>query len=67
MADVSSFLRHHDAGGLVAALERNGVNGEDLVAFANVAEVVRELHLTPFAARKVLRLRDEFLLGGAPV
>ena len=65
--DVVSFFRQRDAAGVATTVERNAVNGEDLLGFATAADIARDLQLPPFAARKVIRLRDAFLREGAPM
>ena len=57
----ASFFEARDASALARVLEQNGVNGADLVMFTLANDLVQDLHLTPFAARKVLSLRDAFL------
>jgi len=47
-----------DAAGPAAVFRANAVGGRDLLAFSCVSEVVADLRMTPFAARKVLELRD---------
>jgi len=47
-----------DAAGPAAVFRANAVAGRDLLAFGCVSEVVADLRMTPFAARKVLELRD---------
>ena len=59
--EVASFFEARDASALARVLEHNGVNGADLAMFTSVEELVQDLHFTPFAARKVLSLRDAFL------
>ena len=59
--EVASFFEARDASALARVLEQNGVNGADLVMFTLANDLVQDLHLTPFAARKVLSLRDAFL------
>ena len=61
VADVSQFLRQRDAAGIAAVFERNAVNAEDFLAFPGAEDLERDLRLTPFAARKVVRLRAELL------
>ena len=63
VADVNQFFRQRDAAGVAAVFERNAVNGEDFLAFSSADALERDLRLTPFAARKVMRLRVEFLAG----
>ena len=57
------FLSQQDADGLGSALRSNSVNGRDLLASTSWMDVQQELHMTPFAAKKILRLRDAFLTG----
>ena len=47
-----------DLKGPAQVLRQNGVNGEDLSAFTLQA-LQKYLHLTPFAAAKVLKARDD--------
>ena len=47
--------------GLATTLEQNAVSGSDLLAFGSWQEVLTELRLTPFAAKKAISLRDAFL------
>ena len=42
-----------------AYFRSQGVSGPDLLAFPGVLELAANLHVTPFVARKVLRLRDQ--------
>ena len=60
-AEVSEFMAEHDAAGLAPHLAQNAVNGAELASFASWEALSKELRLTPFAAKKVLRLRDSFL------
>ena len=57
---VHSFLQQADLLGPAASLLNQGASGEDLFAFTQ-DQLVTELRLTPFAAKKVLRRRDDFL------
>ena len=43
------------------ALRASGVAGADLLALNTDVELQKDLKLTPFAARKVLAVRDRFL------
>ena len=61
VGEVTAFCEGHDAVGLVEVLRRSAVTGADLLAFQSAADVARELNMTPFAARKVLSLRDSEL------
>ena len=49
----------------VHVLQANSVNGSDLLLFQSAEQLVKDLRLTPFAARKVLALRTTFLDQGA--
>jgi hypothetical protein len=49
-----------DASGPAAVFRANGVTGQDLLAFQTAPELVAELRLTLFAAKKVLRLRRDY-------
>ena len=55
--DVTDFLQARDLHGPAAALRANGVNGRDLLN-ATIAELTQDVRLSPFAARKVLSVRD---------
>ena len=59
--EVASFFEGRDACALARVLEQNGVNGADLAMFTCANELVQDLHFTPFAARKILSLREAFL------
>jgi hypothetical protein len=61
--EVTHFYEGLDAGGVAEQLMKNSVSGADLLAFNAVEELADDLRLTPFAARKILRLRDSFLTG----
>ena len=39
----------------------NSVNGADLLSFRDPGDLVADLRLTPFAAKKAVQLRDDFL------
>ena len=59
---VVSWALAQDLEGPSAVLFASSVNGADLLEMT--AELlVKEVRLTPFAARKVLRARDAFLAG----
>ena len=51
-----------DAEGLAAILKRNSVNGADFAAL-DFDGFVADLGFNRFAAKKLLALRDEFLLA----
>ena len=59
--EVQEFFERGDAAGLGAILHANAVNGLDLLSFGHASDLVEALRLTPFAAKKVLLLRDQFL------
>ncbi len=58
--DVTDFLRRQDLSGPASVLSGSAFNGHDLIATTEV-ELTQDLRLTPFAARKILRARDEYL------
>ena len=60
VADVCAFLKSHDLEGPAEVLFRNGVGGEDL-ATMSLAVLTRDLHLSAFAAGKILSARAAFL------
>ena len=47
--------------GLADALRSWGVTGADLLVWAEASDIERDLKWTPFAARKAVTVRDEFL------
>ena len=61
--EVVGFFKSMDAEGLSRNLEQNSVNGSDLFAFQAANELQADLRVTPFAARKILDLRRQFLEG----
>ena len=60
--DVKDFVQSRDLSGPAAVLFASGVNGSDLLAL-DEDSLVKDVRLTPFAARKVLAARDGFLAG----
>ena len=58
---LAAFLERHDLRGPADALRASGVAGADLLALNTDVELQKDLKLTPFAARKVLAVRDRFL------
>ena len=62
--EAKSFYEARDATGIAATLAANSVNGADVLSFREPGDLVADLRLTPFAARKALQLRDEYLRGG---
>ena len=59
-AEVSGFLSSADIAGPAAACLASGVNGADLLVLTWEA-LLDDVRLTPFAARKVVAARDDFL------
>ena len=59
---VVSWAVARDLAGPSKVLHENAVNGQDLLD-ADEGLMVKDLRLTPFAARKLLRARDAFLRG----
>ena len=57
---VTGFLEQADLVGPAKLLFQSGVNGADLIEF-RIQELVDDLRLSAFAARKVLKARDDFL------
>ena len=62
VADVSAFFESKDAVGLATTFTANAVQGEDLLRFTG-DDLVADLRMTRFGARKALALRDAFLRG----
>ena len=63
VADVRLLFGQQGADGIGDVLARSSVSGVDLASFTSCTELVSDLHMTPFAARKALRLRGAFLSG----
>ena len=61
--EVAMFFAQQGADGSGHALRGDSVNGRDLRAFTSWMDLQQELHMTPFAAKKILRLRGAFLNG----
>ena len=59
--DLAAFLEGEGLSGPASAFRNAGVNGADVLAWRSAAELVADLVVTPFTARKVLSCRDEFL------
>ena len=59
--EVAMWLQSCGAGGIASTLQANAVDGSDLLAFSNEDELVKDLRLTQFAARKLLHLREREL------
>ena len=62
VADVSAFFESKDAVGLATTFTANAVQGEDLLRFTG-DDLVADLRMARFGARKALALRDAFLRG----
>ena len=60
VAELASFLTAHDLEGPATYLQTQGVNGSDFLSLT-CETFVKELRCTPFAAKKLLRVRDVFL------
>ena len=58
--EVVRFLEGRDLTGPAELLRRSGVNGADLLQLSQ-QDLCTDVLLTPFAARKVVAARDEFL------
>ena len=56
--EVAIWLSSQDATGLANTIRTNAVNGRGLLAFKDVGALIEGLRLTPFAARKLLSIRD---------
>ena len=59
--EVAAYYEGQGAAGLAQVLQRNAVNGSDLLGFEGSQQVARDLMVSPFAARKLVCIRDEFL------
>ena len=59
---LADFLTTKDLRGPAEVLRASGVAGADLLAWDTATELLVDLKLTPFAARKVLATRDAFLV-----
>ena len=57
--EVAAFFESRDAAGLGRVLQQNAVNGLDLLGFSCWEEIHRDLQVSPFAAKKILRIRDQ--------
>ena len=58
---VVDFFRSRDAAGIAMRMHDNSVAGTDLLEFESAETLQTDLRMTPFAARKALRLRDVYL------
>ena len=62
-SEVVAFAKAKDLAGPAAVIFASGMDGEDFLC-ADEAMLVKDVRLTPFAARKLLRAREAFLAGG---
>ena len=60
VADVVHFLEEADLDGPAEFCRQSGVAGADLLQLT-AAELIAEVRLSPFAARKVSSVRDAYL------
>ena len=65
--ELAFFFKQQDAAGIATALQNSSVNGADFLAFASWEELVDELSVVKFMAKKALRLRTGFLDGSIPL
>ena len=63
VAALAAYLEAEDAEGLAMLVQRNSITGSDLLAFTE-ATCIDDLRCPPFAARKLLALRDKYLAMG---
>ena len=59
--EAKTLYEARDAAGIAAILAANSVNGADLLSFRDPGDLVADLRFTPFAAKKALQLRGDFL------
>eukprot|EP00973_Karenia_brevis_P002867 389033-Karenia_brevis.AAC.1 len=64
VSDVEAFFESRDAASLGRALAESSVDGEDLLTMT-LEQFHQDLRLTPFGARKVWQLRQNFLTSTA--
>ena len=58
---VVDFFRARDAAGIAVRMHDDSVAGTDFLEFASAETLQTDLRMTPFSARKALRLRDAHL------
>ena len=58
---LAEFLAQQDLHGQASSIISSGVAGADLMAWTAASALQADLKITPFAARKVLAARDQFL------
>ena len=59
--EVAAWLESCGASGLVPVILCSAVDGMDLLSFDDPELLVKDLRCTPFAARKLLQLREREL------
>ena len=59
VSDLAAWLSSRDLAGPAGQLRQQGVAGEDFVS-ATIDGLVKDVGLSPFTARKLVRLRDGF-------
>ena len=59
--EMANWLESRDLAGPAGSFRLNGVSGEDFIAFSSAESLESDLRLTPFCARKLLSVRDQFL------
>ena len=59
--EVCTWLESSGAAGLAPMIRASAVDGMDLLSFNDPQMLATDLRLTPFAARKLLQLRDREL------
>ena len=58
---MARWLEGQDAAGIADVLRKNGGRGCDVLSFNSAAEVQEALWMSPFAAKRLLDLRDAAL------
>ena len=61
VSDLAVWLESRDLAGPAAAFRQNGVSGADFEGFSSAEALENDLRLTPFCARKLISVRDNFL------
>ena len=60
VAETARFLDENDLAGPAEIARASGVNGSDLLQLS-LDDLIKEVRMTPFAAKKVLAARTAFL------
>ena len=58
VADVTHWLEGCDMAGPASTMAAQGVNGADLLTFESAVDLSKDVGISMFAARKILRLRE---------